>query len=454
MKTANTLLVIASVGLLAGCSTRTPEPTGNPTSSTSTSNINHYVGPLPTDVAPQRLYARPALPVEAGVATSTQALNPTTVIGKEYTPVATRHVESFHHFDASSRGTYKIPVDTTAGASSIFISPYGPLAYTGVEDVVRGNVDILDPNGVKVNARASKLGTDNPRVMSWVPLAGHPAGMYTVSFHGAGPMDTAVEARFDNPDIVLSLRPAALQHLLGGEQYVEATLTEAGKPILGAHLTSELIHGEQIKHLMPVSFTEVGGGVYRAAVHPLFNEGSDTAAYLVDVDADGVAPSGVAFQRHGETGFHFGIPTAQVVDVLAQRQITNSQGLTTAFEVDLKIQSSSLDRLEISGKLTAVGADGVEHPLASAFYGDAFQPGTRVVTLSFDAGNVRMTRLEGDFMVRDLQIYSLGTNTLFSREQAGHNRVFPGIVRDQLVKHEQFSGAQQELVSEGVLFDD
>jgi hypothetical protein len=62
--------------------------------------------------------------------------------------------------------------------------------------------------------------------------------------------------------------------------------------------------------------------------------------------------------------------------------------------------------------------------------------------------------MEGDIMVRDLQIFSLGTNTLFWREQAGHNRVFSRVARTQLVKRTEFSGAQRELVAEGVLFDD
>jgi hypothetical protein len=386
---------------------------------------------------------------------STQALNPATILGDSYAPVTTRHLESFHHFGASSTGSYKIPIDTTEGEASLFINPYGELTATGIDEAVRANVDILDPNGVKVNARQQRSATDTGgRAMTWVPLAGHPAGLYTVSFHGPAAMDTAIEGRFQSSNIVMTLKPASLQHLLGGEQYVEATLTESGKPIVGAHLTSELIHGEQIQHLAPVTFTEVGGGVYRAALHPLFSERSSTAAYLVDVDADGVAPSGLAFQRHGETGFHFGIPTAQVVDVVAQRQLTNEQGLITAFEVDVKVQSSSADRLEISGKLTAVGSDGIEHPVAIAHFGDVIAPGTQVVTLTFDAGNVRMTRMEGDFMVRDLQIFSLGTNTLFWREQAGHNRVFSRVARTQLVKRTEFSGAQRELVAEGVLFDD
>jgi hypothetical protein len=252
----------------------------------------------------------------------------------------------------------------------------------------------------------------------------------------------------------MTLKPSSMQHLLGNEEYVDATLTESGKPILGAHVTSALMHGETLATVSPVTFQEVGNGVYRAAMHPLFNEQSSVSAYLTDVVAEGTSPAGLAFSRHGRTGFHFGIPTARVVDVVAQRTITTPQGLISAFEVDVKIESTTFDRLELSAKLTAMGTDGAEHPISVAHYGQGFAAGQQVVTLHFDAGDARMTRMDGDFMVRDLQIFSLGTNTLLSREAAAHNMVFPSITRAQLLKHATFSPSQSELVQEGVLFDD
>jgi hypothetical protein len=455
MKTNGTLLVLLSVGLLTGCADRPSEPSGSSHVTTASTAPAHALSPATSasDVAPSRLFTRSGISVIAGAAWSSQPMNPRDSIGDTYAPVETVHTESFQVLPSGSKGTYKVAVDSTDGESALFLSPQ--VAGHDAIEAVAANIDVLDPNGAKINVRQQKSADDTGgKPMTMIPLSGHPAGIYTVSFHQASTAGVAVEGSFHSSSIVMTLKPSALQHLLGNEEYVDAKLTEAGVPILGAHLTSQLVHGETLANVAPVTFTELGGGVYRAAMHPSFNEGSSVSAYLTDVVAEGVSPKGVAFARHGRTGFHFGIPTARVSDVLAQRTVTDAQGMISGFEVDVKVESTTLDRLEISAKLTAVGSDGAEHPISVAHYGDAIGAGTQVVTLRFDAGDARMTHMQGDFMLRDLQIFSLGTNTLVSREAAAHNRVFPSIARAQLVKHATFSPSQLELVQEGVLYDD
>jgi hypothetical protein len=453
MKTTNALLLIAAVGLLAGCSNN-PEPTSTATQTPSAPAF-HTLGAAPTDITATMLHARAGLTVSRLTVGVSQALPPVDLLAAGQAPVATVHTQTFQIAPQGTTGKLTIPIDSTDGEAYLFLTPQ--TTTTEATEAALRDVIVLDPNGVRVNLRAAKFehGEDDLAAMSTIPLAGHPAGIYTVQFKsGMAQSGIALEAHVPSSKIVMTLLPSTLEHLLGNQSYVDATLTENGKPIAGAHVTSRLIDGENLADVTPVVFTEVGNGVYRAPIHTLLTDSNKVGAYLADVVAEGAAPSGAAFQRHGRTGFHYGIPTARILGVVGQHTLTNATGQITGFDVDVNVESASLDRLEISGKLTVQGDDGQERPIAIAHYGTAFEAGQQIVTLHFDAGNVRLTGAEGNFYVRDIQMYSLGTNTLFHRDLAASNHVFPSIARANLMKLQTLSPAQEQLVNEGALRND
>ena len=454
MKSTNAIAWLGLLALLGGCSTSVPEPgpgTGS-TSPSTTVQTQRFIGHVASDVTATKLYTRPALPVDVQPAWSSRALDPNDVL-QDPTPVDVTLSDSLHFAVKGGPATIQVPVDSTSGDAYLFLSP-----QVNDKDAIQAalaDIVVLDPAGVQINKRAKKMSPNEPLAMSAIPLAGHPAGVYTVQFNGSPKVGVAIETRLPVTDIVMKLRPTTHQHLLGGESFVEARLSEGGHPIVGAAITADLLLAEgQISKVTPVTFTEIGDGVYRAAVHGRLGETNMIGAYLADVRAEGTSPSGLKFSRHGRTGFHYAVPTARITAVRNQRTIKDDTGLISAFEVDVDIESASLDRLEISAKLTVVGGDGQEHPIGIAHVGAGYDTGKHTATLRFEASDLRLTNREGNFYLRDVQMFSLGTNSLFHRELAGANLVFPNVSRIALKRAVELTPAQQQLVEEGRLSAD
>jgi hypothetical protein len=458
MKTSSAIALLALLGVLGGCSTSPSEPTSSSSHPTATSPT---VG-IPTlssaasDVVPQTIFARPALSITGPLVTLSNALPPSDLLGAGLDAPQTTHTDALRVAPRGVAATYTVPVDTVAGEAYLFLGPQttDPLLM----DATLRDIVVLDPNGVAINTRVSKGPTHDAThdlTMSAIPLAGHPAGTYTVVFKSGAPqVGVAIEARLLASNIVMKLQPSTLEHLYGNRSSIDAALFDGSTPITGARVVADLVDGETGLTVAPIVFTELGGGVYRAALDSVLGQSSKVSAYLTDVRAEGTTASGTAFARHGRTGFHFGIPTARLSGVVAQRTITDDTGLVSAFEVDVALDSASLDRLEVSAKLTTVGTDGQEHPISVAHTGDAYDAGHHVVTLHFDAGQLRLTKAEGNFMIRELSLFSLGTNTLFHRELSGENRAFTGIARASLRPLATLTAAQAQLVTDGVLSND
>jgi hypothetical protein len=130
--------------------------------------------------------------------------------------------------------------------------------------------------------------------------------------------------------------------------------------------------------------------------------------------------------------------------------VKDDKGAVSAFEVDVTLESKSLDRLEVSGTLAAKGTDGLEHPVAVAFTGAGYDAGSHKVTLRFDAGHVRLTGLEGPYSLRNLKVFSLSTDTLFFRMGAGMGQQFSG-VRAIDMAMPKMTPALEQLIEDGVL---
>jgi hypothetical protein len=62
--------------------------------------------------------------------------------------------------------------------------------------------------------------------------------------------------------------------------------------------------------------------------------------------------------------------------------------------------------------------------------------GSHVLTLRFDTGHVRLSKLGGTYALRELQLYSLGTNTLYHRLNPSPDVRFPAVRVKELVAPE------------------
>jgi len=119
-----------------------------------------------------------------------------------------------------------------------------------------------------------------------------------------------------------------------------------------------------------------------------------------------------------------------------------------ALEVDVVVESQGLDRYEVTGTLVATDGKGVERTVAEAQVTDQLGAGSHVLTLRFDAGHVGLAKLGGTYALRGLQLYSLGTNTLYHRLNRGLDVRFPAVRVDELAAP-QMTPAIETMLREG-----
>ncbi|HZI04881.1 MAG TPA: hypothetical protein VEZ71_12705 [Archangium sp.] len=89
-----------------------------------------------------------------------------------------------------------------------------------------------------------------------------------------------------------------------------------------------------------------------------------------------------------------------------------------------------------SPKLVATDAQGVERPGAEAQVTDLLGAGTHTLTLRFEAGHAGLSKLDGTYSLRGLQLYSLGTNTLYHRLAKGLDIRMPAVRASELAAAE------------------
>lgn len=450
MKSVTAILLMGALGLLAGCST-----VNEPAPSTTNTPAVAPAAPqaAPGDITPTKVHALPSKNVVKDLVTVSRPMTPTDTIRFDADKLTTTHTDAMHIVHSQSAATnVQLPIDNTDGEAYLFLNPHSddPAAI----DAALRAVKVFDAEGVQVNARAPKRGVDDPKPMSAIPLAGMKPGLYTIKLDTvAAKTGFALDARLASSPLKMELTPSAAQHLLGNDASIDVFLADNGTTIPGARVTGQLELPDGA--LGPtLTFADLGGGKYRASLTTALGLEHPTGAYTIRVRSEGTTADGRPFLRTGHTGIHYGIPSARIADVGATRVITDGAGNIAAFEVDVKLESASLDRLEVSAMLTAIGADGAEHGVAEAFVGQGFEAGMHTFTLRFDAGHARLTKLEGTYMVRNLKVFSLATNATFHKMGFAANKSFPGVQRMRLAPLAKLNPAMEQLVSEGVLFAD
>jgi hypothetical protein len=333
---------------------------------------------------------------------------------------------------AGTPGTYVLPVDAVSADSYLYLL-VGAKTQDDM-DAALADIVVTAPDGTVINKPSSVKGftpdlqsTGSDKPVPSVHLIGLPAGDYTIHTGSvAARYPLTIKVQQPTSQLTLTLQASTPELLLGNDAFVDATLLDGNAPVLGAHLVGHLVDPD-IHKTVDVSFTSLGKGVYRATgLGASFVEQSAAGVWHLFVEADG-ASSGRSFSRFATTGFDFVVPTARIADASSTRVIKDASGKTTGFEVDVAVESKATDRYEVSALLTTIDASGQEHPLVRAQTADVVDPGTTKLTLHFDAGLARLTGLEGDYVVRDVMLYSQGVNAPMQRTLAGNGQRFVGV---------------------------
>jgi hypothetical protein len=260
----------------------------------------------------------------------------------------------------------------------------------------------------------------------------------------AAALGLAIEVREPSSSIELSLTASALQLFPGSDGYVTVGVTSA-EPVKHVRYEAAL-YNPRFERVRTVPVVKVGGE-YRAMVSRAMDERDEPGSWVLEVRAVGSA-GGQDFDRLAQTAFGFAVPTARIASAGKARLVREAGGKVTALELDVVLESQALDRYEVTGTLVATDAQGVERPVAEAQVTDQLGAGTHTLTLRFEAGHAGLSKLDGSYALRGLQLYSLGTNTLYHRLARGLDIRFPAVRAAELAAAE-LTPAIENMVREG-----
>jgi hypothetical protein len=412
----------------------------------------------PGDVAPGKLFARDATEgIGPGRVSVSNPASPKLPLATPLAPETRRSKSTVLHVAPRSGPTQvELPIGTPEEAWVMFI-PKGNDAQAA-EAALR-EVTLLDPQGRRADpkgARAAEaqLGTDEARMkaerivrpVTMLRLDKEMGrGRYKVQVgRKAAELGLAIEVREPSSPIELSLTASAMQLFPGGDGYVTVGV-QADVPVERVRYEAALYTpGFERDRVVPVVKV---GNEYRAMVSRVMSEKDAPGAWVLEVRAVGSA-GGQEFDRLGQTAFGFAVPTARIDSVGRARAVRDAGGKVTALEVDVVLESQALDRYEVSGTLVATDPKGVERPVAEAQVTDQLAAGSHTLTLRFEAGHAGLSKLDGSYALRGLQLYSLGTNTLYHRLGRGLEVRFPAVRLAELAEAER-TPAIEHLLSAG-----
>lgn len=407
------------------------------------------------DVAPGRLFARDVREgIGPGRVSVSNPTSPKLPLAAPLAPETRRSKSTVIHVQPGSAPTeLELPIDAPEEAW-VMVIPKGTNEKVG-EEALR-DVKLLDPQGRRADVRASRsgqaqLGVDEERMkaegvsrpISMLRLDKEMGrGRYKVQVgKKAAQTGIAIDVRVPGSSIELSLTASSLQLFPGDDGYVTVGLA-SDVPVENVRYEATLYNPRFEKdRTVPVVKAR---GEYRAQVSRFLNERDETGAWVLEVRAVGTA-GGQAFDRLAQTAFGFAVPTARIDAVGRERLVRDAAGKVAALEVDVVVESQSVDRYEVTGTLVATDAKGVERPVAEAQVTDQLGAGSHVLTLRFEAGHAALSQLDGSYTLRGLQLYSLGTNTLYHRLTKGMELRFPAVRASELAASERTPGIEHML---------
>ena len=397
------------------------------------------------DVAPGKLFAREVRePMGKGLVSVSNPTSPQPMAAA-LVPETRRSKSTMLHVAPGSAATQlQLPI-TAPEDAWVMLIPQGTDAKVG-EDALR-DVAMFDPKGVRADLRAaraanSQLGVDTDKLkaegitkpitmLRMKPEMGK--GLYRLQVGPkAAKVGLAIEIREPSSSTELALTASALQVAPDAEGYVTVGLQSA--EALERVNVEATLYTPRYERDRAVPVVKVGKE-YRAMVSRVMTERDEPGTWMVEVHVTGTA-GGQAFDRLEQTAFGFVVPTARLASVGRERLVKDLSGRVAAFEVDVVVESQATDRYEVTGLLVATDAKGVERTVSQAQVTDQLGVGSHVLTLRFDAGHVGLSKLGGSYALRGLQLYSLGTNTLYHRLNRSLDVRFPAVRVEELAAPE------------------
>ncbi len=419
----------------------TPEPAVN-SKLRSTASATLSAG----DVAPGRLFARDASQrMGPGRVSVSNPISPQQPLAAPLAPETRRSKSTVLRVAPGSAATQvDLPI-TTPEDAWVMLIPQGNDPKVG-EDALR-DVALFDPKGVRADQRAARnanaqLGVDADKLKAegiTKPITmlrmtrDMSQGLYKLQVGSkAAKVGLAIEIREPSSSTELALTPSALQFSPDAESYVTVGL-KSDVALDRVNVEATLYNPRyELDRTVPVVKV---GQEYRAMVSRVMTDRDEPGTWMVEVHATGTA-GGQPFDRLEQTAMGFVVPTARIASVGHERLVRDTAGRVAALEVDVVVESQALDRYEVTGTLVATDGKGVERPVAEAQVTDELGSGSHVLTLRFDAGHAGLSKLGGAYALRGLQLYSLGTNTLYHRLNRGLEVRFPAVRAEELAAPE------------------
>lgn len=393
------------------------------------------------DLAPSALFSRPVAGVARDELRLSLPASPRDHVAFPEPPYQEVSTDAIVIVPAGAAGTYQVPVDSPE-EGTLYLAVRGQPTSETLRAALR-SIQVLSPDGAVVNSRRSA--EDDLVPMSAISLSGHPAGLYTVVVgQAAADLGLALEVRQPRSMVALSLSASTSEVLLGDDASAQVVLEGDGLPVAGARVAVALIAPDGDRR--DLAAEELGPGAFRVALSVL-GQDDEVGAYTIEATASGTTAAGLPFVRSARTSFHYGVPTARIVAVSPLRTVTEGEQVT-ALEADVTLEVASLDRYEVSATLAGRAADQTERRVGEAQTALALDAGRHVVTLRFDAGFVQLTRLEGSFSLRNLTLFSQGTNTLYHRVGYGMGAISPKLRHAQLAQPRELPPMVQQMIED------
>jgi hypothetical protein len=379
--------------------------------------------PLPTrdlgDVVPRVLHTRDTPAVTKGLAQVSVPTAPERVLTPKQGTERITFRGALERVGADpSRTVIEIPVDTVGEETFLYIQP----AAAG--DALEGalaDIEVVSPTGEPIDTADGAI-----------ELADHPTGVYQIRVGArAKPYGMTIELAQPDSPIALALETTAVVHFPGDSTRVDVALHDGNTPV-NARVTAVLVSPDGSR-TTPLRVQPIGAGTYHSLVESEIRLVDPTGMYSVYVTAEGTTASGVRFVKSGTVAVKYTIPTARITHVMPMRVVKRADNAIEAFEIDVKLEIASTDRYEVTG-LVATTHKGVARRVCVAQTADVLEPGERSLTLRCEAGLVKLTRLQGNFHLEQLQLFSQGRAELLHRITTGL-----ATIRTNKVSHAQLA---------------
>jgi len=399
------------------------------------------------DVVPRQIYPRPVANVGGERVQIAMPASPRDPVALPEAPFRASTRDSLTLLPAGQPGTYDVLVDSSDGATMFIVvrATVSDAEYLAALRTVR----VYSPDGELVNQRPAKNATSAQEelvAVAAINLAGKPVGAYTIEVDAeAAALGLAIEVQQPHSKVSLQVQAGAAQHLAGDDATATILVADDGHGLGGVQVSATLVGPDARSRA--VALTEAKPGEYTAVLS--LDETAPVGMYEIRVEASGLSADGFAFTRATTTSIHHAVPTARIVKAEPARAILNDNGLVEAWEVDVKVESASRDRYEVSATLAGQGPDGTLRRIGEAQTADVLEEGTHTLTLRFEAGVVKLGKLEGTLSVRNLQLYSQGTDSLYHREGFGMGVVTAPVKLVQLAPLREITPAVQEMIDQG-----